>query len=76
MLKMFTGFSKEARTAFGAQDRPGAFHMLNLIRLSEKATYPEGRITTGAHAYAEYGRISTPVLQRVHGRIVWRGNSN
>jgi len=70
---MYTSFSKEAWTAFRAQDRPGPIHMLNLIRLREQFQYPDGRATTGSQAYAEYGRISAPVLQRLGGRIVWRG---
>jgi uncharacterized protein (DUF1330 family) len=70
---MYTSFSKEAWAAFKAQDRAGPVQMLNLIRLREQALYPDGRACAGTQAYAEYGRISAPVLQRVGGRIVWRG---
>lgn len=70
---MYTSFSKEAWTAFRAHDRPGPIHMLNLIRLRKAAEYPDNRAATGAQAYAEYGRVSAPVLQRLGGRIVWRG---
>ncbi|WP_245331743.1 DUF1330 domain-containing protein [Bradyrhizobium sp. NAS80.1] len=48
--------------------------MLNLIRLHSFARYPDGRDATGADAYANYGRISAPVLARLGGRIAWRGN--
>jgi uncharacterized protein (DUF1330 family) len=47
--------------------------MLNLIRLRESALYPDGRKVTGAEAYAEYGKVSGPVFQRVGGEIIWRG---
>ena len=47
--------------------------MLNLIRLRDRATYPDGRAASGADAYAAYGRDSAPVFARLGGRIVWRG---
>lgn len=70
---MYTSFSKQSWTAFKAHDRPGPIHMLNLIRLRDAAAYADGRSASGAQAYAEYGRISAPVLERIGGRIVWRG---
>jgi uncharacterized protein (DUF1330 family) len=70
---MYTSFSKEAWATFRSQERPGSIHMLNLIRLHGQSQYPDGRTTTGSQAYAEYGRISAPVLERLGGRIVWRG---
>jgi len=70
---MYTSFSKETWAAFRAQDRAGPLEMLNLIRLREQAIYPDGRTGTGAQAFAEYGRISAPVLQRLGARIAWRG---
>ncbi len=69
----FTSFSRETFQAFRADDRPGPIHMLNLIRLHAVAAYPDGRIASGAEAYAAYGRISAPVLARLGGSIVWRG---
>lgn len=69
----YVGFSKEDYDAFKANDRPGPIHMLNLVRLRETAVYEDGGTTTGAVAYAAYGRLSAPVLARVGGRIVWRG---
>ncbi|GHF50535.1 DUF1330 domain-containing protein [Seohaeicola zhoushanensis] len=68
------GFSREAWTAFRDNNRPGPIHMLNLVRLREKAIYADGREATGAEAYAAYGRLSAPVLDRVGGRIAWRGS--
>lgn len=65
--------TKAAFAAFRAADRPGPIHMLNLVRFRTDAAYPDGRIATGAQAYAAYGRDSEPVFHRVGGRIVWRG---
>jgi uncharacterized protein (DUF1330 family) len=47
--------------------------MLNLVRLRERAAYPDGRNATGAEAYAAYGRDSGPVFTRLGGRIAWMG---
>jgi uncharacterized protein (DUF1330 family) len=72
-----TGFidpSKETFAKFREDDRPGSIHMLNLVRFNASATYEDGRIATGAEAYAAYGRESYPVFSRLGGRIVWRGN--
>ena len=65
--------TKETFAAFRASDRPGPIHMLNLVRFRETAAYPDGRSSTGAAAYAAYGRDSHPVFSRLGGRIVWRG---
>ena len=65
--------TKETFAAFRADDRPGAIHMLNLVRLRERAAYPDGREATGAEAYAAYGRESGPVFARLGGSITWRG---
>jgi len=66
--------TKETFAAFRALDRPGPIHMLNLVRLRERAVYADGRAATGAEAYAAYGRDSQPVFSRLGGRIVWRGS--
>jgi uncharacterized protein (DUF1330 family) len=71
-----TGFvdpTSEIFAAFRDNDRAGPIHMLNLIRLRDRATYPDGRAASGADAYAAYGRDSAPVFARLGGRIVWRG---
>ena len=65
--------TKETFAVFRAHNRPGPIHMLNLVRLRERAAYPDGRTATGAEAYAAYGRDSEPVFARLGGRIVWRG---
>ena len=53
------------------QDEP--IHMLNLVRLHEKAAYPDGREATGREAYQAYARESAPVFRRLGGRQVWIG---
>ena len=71
-----TGFidpTKETFTLFRQDDRAGPIQMLNLVRLREKAIYPDGRAASGAEAYAAYGRESAPVFARLGGSIVWRG---
>lgn len=70
---MHTGFDKARFEAFKGIERDGPIHMLNLVRLRDHAVYEDGRQATGAEAYAAYGRESKPVLDRVGGRIVWRG---
>jgi hypothetical protein len=47
--------------------------LLNLVRLRERAAYPDGREASGAEAYEAYGRESLPVFKRLGGAIVWRG---
>jgi uncharacterized protein (DUF1330 family) len=64
--------------AFKALPRDTVIHMLNLVRFKDKATYPAdhplaGANLSGAEAYANYGRDSGPVFERLGGRIVWRG---
>lgn len=64
--------------AFKALPRNTPIHMLNLVRFRERAAYPAGHPLAGLHlsgadAYANYGRDSEPVFQRVGGSIVWRG---
>lgn len=65
--------SKEGFAEFVANDRPGPIQMLNLVRLRDRATYEDGRESTGAEAYEAYGRESGPIFQRVGGRIIWQG---
>jgi uncharacterized protein (DUF1330 family) len=72
-----SGFIDPTRETFGAFRRlpeEGPVHMLNLVRLRDEATYPDGRRTTGAEAYAAYGRESGPIFRRVGGRIAWSGD--
>lgn len=64
--------------AFKALDRDAPLHMLNLVALNDLANYPGDHALardglTGAQAYARYGKLTAPVLARVGGSIVWRG---
>ncbi len=65
--------TKETFAAFRALDRDGPIHMLNLVRLRERAVYEDGREATGAEAYAAYSRESGPVFKALGGAIVWSG---
>lgn len=65
--------TKETFAKFRDDDRPGPIQMLNLVRLRASAEYQDGRVATGAEAYAAYGRESRPVFERLGGRIVWQG---
>lgn len=63
---------------FKALDRETPLHMLNLVRLRDRAAYPSDHTLaqnglTGAEAYRNYGADSGPVLADVGGSIVWRG---
>lgn len=68
------GFTGEEFNAFRNVPREGPIHMLNLVALRETAEYPDGRKASGAEAYAAYGRETAHILERLGGRIVWRGN--
>lgn len=65
--------TKEIFAQFRDNDRPGPIHMLNLVRLHDRAQYPDGRDASGAEAYAAYGRDSGPVFTRLGGKVVWQG---
>jgi uncharacterized protein (DUF1330 family) len=65
--------TKEQMAAFRALGRPGPIHMLNLVRLRDKAVYEDGREATGEEAYRAYARESGQVFQRVGGRQHWLG---
>jgi uncharacterized protein (DUF1330 family) len=65
--------TREAFRAFAQRRLEGPVHMLNLIRLRERAAYADGREATGAEAYAAYGREAAPFMERNGGHIVWRG---
>jgi uncharacterized protein (DUF1330 family) len=65
--------TKEVFAQFRDADREGPIHMLNLVRLKPRASYPDGREATGAEAYAAYGRESLPVFARLGGHVVWQG---
>ncbi len=72
-----TGHIDPTRDQFAAMMKApdeGPIHMLNLIRLRDKAAYEDGREATGADAYKTYGRESGPIFTRVGGRIIWSGS--
>jgi uncharacterized protein (DUF1330 family) len=64
---------REQFKAFASMPIEGAVHMLNLIKLREKAAYEDGREASGAEAYKAYGKASAPFFQKVGGSIIWRG---
>jgi len=66
--------TKDVFAQFRRNDRAGPIHMLNLVRLRDRAAYPDGRTVSGAQAYAAYGRESGPVFTRLGGKIVWMGS--
>lgn len=65
--------SREAFQIFKDLDRSTPIQMLNLIKLRDKAAYPDGQDLTGRQAYANYGKFSGPIFRRVGGIILWRG---
>ncbi len=64
---------REAFKLFKEMPRDEPIQMLNLLRLRDKAAYPDGRDVSGFEAYKTYGQTSGPVFKRVGGTIVWRG---
>ncbi len=74
---MSDGYIDPTREIFGrfrGLEEEGPIHMLNLVRLRDKAAYTDGRDASGAEAYAAYGRESGPIFRRVGGRIAWSGD--
>lgn len=51
----------------------GPVHLFYLIRLNDKANYPDGREATGGEAYQTYVDAAGPIFTRVGARFVWRG---
>ncbi|MET0576863.1 MAG: DUF1330 domain-containing protein, partial [Mesorhizobium sp.] len=66
--------TREKFGAFRALPEEGPVHMLNLIRLRDRAEYADGREASGAQAYAAYGRESGEVFRGVGGSIAWTGD--
>lgn len=64
---------REAFKLFKELPRDEPIQMLNLLRLRDKAAYPDGREVSGFEAYKTYGQTSGPIFKRVGGTIVWRG---
>ena len=65
--------TSERFAEFRTKERPGPIHMLNLVRLRDRADYPDGRQASGREAYEAYGRESYPVFSRLGGKVIWRG---
>ncbi len=65
--------TKETFARFKDIERDGPIHMLNLIRLREKAVYPDGRVVSGREAYRTYARESGPIFTGLGGRQIWIG---
>ena len=75
---VFVDPDREAWAIFKGLPANAPIHMLNLIRLREVATYPDGhedhdRGLSGLEAYRAYGRTTAHILARVGGRQVWAG---
>jgi uncharacterized protein (DUF1330 family) len=66
--------TREQFNAFKALPRDTPIMMLNLIKLKETATYPDGDTCSGAEAYRRYGEHSGPIFRRLGGEIIWRGH--
>lgn len=71
-----TGYIDPTKETFGQfrdlpTDKP--IHMLNLVKLRERAAYPDGRASSGVEAYRSYARESGPVFKRLGGKQVWVG---
>ena len=69
---------REAWEVFKSLPRDQPIHMLNLVRLKDRAEYPpdhpdHGKEISGLEAYRAYGRTTAPILKRLGGRQVWVG---
>jgi uncharacterized protein (DUF1330 family) len=60
--------TKDQFAQFQSLTREGPIHMLNLVRLRQRAAYPDGREGSGEEAYRAYARESGPVFARVGGK--------
>ncbi len=78
MTETFIDPDRAQFEAFKALDRDTPLNMLNLVRFRAAAAYPEGHALAqaslnGAEAYANYGKDTAPILAKVGGTILWRG---
>jgi uncharacterized protein (DUF1330 family) len=72
-MQLYVDPTREQFDAFKALPRDTPVLMLNLIRLRETATYPDGETCPGAEAYRRYGEHSGPIFRKLGGEILWRG---
>jgi len=59
--------------AFKDLPRDTPIMMLNLIRFKAQASYEDGREMSGRAAYEVYGEQTGPILSKLGGEIIWRG---
>jgi len=59
--------------AFKDLPRDTPIMMLNLIRFKAQASYEDGREMSGRAAYEVYGEQTGPILSKLGGQIIWRG---
>ena len=70
-MKNYIDPTREQFGAFMKTPDNEPIHMLNLIKLREKAAYPDGREATGAEAYKTYSKETGPIFKRVGGKIAY-----
>ncbi len=78
MTEAFVDPTRAQFDVFKGLDRDHPIEMLNLVRFREKAAYPDGHALagaglSGAEAYANYGKDTAHILEKVGGSILWRG---
>ncbi len=56
-MNRYIDSTKEGFMAFRKNSQKGPIHMLNLVRFSKTATYPDERSVTGVEAYAPYKKV-------------------
>lgn len=77
-MSTFVDPTREQFEAFKGLNRDHPIEMLNLVCFRELAAYPDDhplarQNLTGAEAYANYGKDTAPILEKVGGSILWRG---
>jgi hypothetical protein len=78
MSDVYIDPGRDAWDLFKSLPRDRPIHMLNLIRLRDRAEYPpghpdHGKDISGLEAYRMYGRTIAPHLAKLKSRQVWAG---
>lgn len=73
-MSNFVDPTKAQFAIFKDLPRDHPVQMLNLVKLNDEANYEDGGKTTGAEAYAAYGKESGPVFRKLGGKIIWSGD--